>query len=267
MISQSDGAGNVYFFLHDGHGSTRMLVDAAAAIVERYAYDAFGQTLVGIDLTSADAAKTTWLFAGDGQFDPANGLTNHIARWRQGHLFIGRDPFAGDHFDPISLHKYLYAHANPVMYVDPSGLFGLAGFAAGFGIANSIRSIPTEVVLSAFDAAITAIDGVQAGQNAQQIISSFVSNQVLGFGLGFAGGKIFQGAARIWEQGITVALTQIGRRAGTSGRALAIVNNGAFQLSRTANDIAVTGHSAPALIRPNAARVRSAFNSNVLKNG
>ena len=39
--------------------------------------------------------------------------------------FTTMDTYAGSIFDPVSLHKYLYANANPVTYVDPSGYFGL----------------------------------------------------------------------------------------------------------------------------------------------
>ena len=39
--------------------------------------------------------------------------------------FTTMDTYAGSIFDPTSLHKYLYANANPVTYVDPSGYFGL----------------------------------------------------------------------------------------------------------------------------------------------
>ncbi len=35
------------------------------------------------------------------------------------------DPWLGNNQDPITLHKYLYANANPASYKDPSGLFGL----------------------------------------------------------------------------------------------------------------------------------------------
>jgi hypothetical protein len=79
-------SGDILHFLHDGHGSTRALLDGAAAIVETYSYDAFGEA-IGFD---PSVALTTWLFAGDGQYDPTNGLVNHLARWRQGHLFLSR---------------------------------------------------------------------------------------------------------------------------------------------------------------------------------
>jgi hypothetical protein len=36
-------------------------------------------------------------------------------------MFIQRDTYAGDPNDPLSLHKYLYGDANPVMGFDPSG--------------------------------------------------------------------------------------------------------------------------------------------------
>jgi hypothetical protein len=35
--------------------------------------------------------------------------------------FISQDAYQGSVYDPVSLHKYLYANANPVMYEDPSG--------------------------------------------------------------------------------------------------------------------------------------------------
>ena len=39
--------------------------------------------------------------------------------------FITQDTYQGSIFEPATLHKYLYANANPVMYTDPSGyMFG-----------------------------------------------------------------------------------------------------------------------------------------------
>jgi len=79
--------------------------------------------LAGTGLTTAATALTSILYSGQwtmksGQqylrarfYDPASGTFNRL------------DPFAGNLADPQSLHKYLYSHANPVMGVDPTGLF------------------------------------------------------------------------------------------------------------------------------------------------
>src|SRR5690606_26863403 len=53
------------------------------------------------------------------------------------------DPFAGNMSDPISLHKYLYAHASPTMGFDPSGLFTLKQLAITTGIIGIIAGIST----------------------------------------------------------------------------------------------------------------------------
>ena len=39
--------------------------------------------------------------------------------------FLSKDRYEGDTSNPITLHKYLYAHANPVTYEDPSGYFAV----------------------------------------------------------------------------------------------------------------------------------------------
>lgn len=44
--------------------------------------------------------------------------------------FITIDEYSGSVFEPVSLHKYLYANANPVMFSDPSGYFSLGDLSA-----------------------------------------------------------------------------------------------------------------------------------------
>jgi len=36
---------------------------------------------------------------------------------------MSHDPHPGNLYEPVTLHRYLYANANPVMYTDPSGEF------------------------------------------------------------------------------------------------------------------------------------------------
>jgi RHS repeat-associated protein len=57
------------------------------------------------------------------QFD--TGLQQYYLRARYYNPNNGRfnrlDPFAGNNFDPQSLHKYGYAHGDPINGSDPSG--------------------------------------------------------------------------------------------------------------------------------------------------
>jgi hypothetical protein len=40
----------------------------------------------------------------------------------------------GNNSDPVSLHKYLYANADPVMYTDPTGNFSIGGMMTSLNI-------------------------------------------------------------------------------------------------------------------------------------
>jgi len=61
-------------------------------------------------------------------YDPPTGRFNRL------------DPFAGSTSDPVSLHKYLYAGANPVMYSDPSGEFSFFSLLGASAISSYIRA-------------------------------------------------------------------------------------------------------------------------------
>ncbi len=39
--------------------------------------------------------------------------------------FTSMDTWQGNLYEPVTLHKYLYANANPVKYQDPSEMFSL----------------------------------------------------------------------------------------------------------------------------------------------
>ena len=142
VITQAaSGGGAVYHFLYDGHGSTRALLNGAS-IVERYAYDAYGNMLEGAIL-AATTDLTRFLYSGEQTdktglqylraryYDPSSGRFNRL------------DPFAGNIQDPLSLHKYLYAHANPVMGIDPTGLaeFTTAGVNVSISTNVSVHSL------------------------------------------------------------------------------------------------------------------------------
>jgi hypothetical protein len=57
-------------------------------------------------------------------------------------VFVSQDPYNGVLSDPVSLHKYLYANANPVMYSDPTGRYAaLADMSAAMAINSILDSI------------------------------------------------------------------------------------------------------------------------------
>ena len=115
----------------DGLGSIRALTDASGALTDRYGYEAFGN-LVDRSGTSANPFG----FAGE-YFDSELALAHHRARWMNPSLgvFLSRDPWPSSPRRPATLHRYLYAEANPVNRVDPSGHFGVSAIGLRVGLA------------------------------------------------------------------------------------------------------------------------------------
>ncbi len=104
------------FYGYDGHGSVRFLMDKTGAVTDTYDYDAFGNLINQTGTTS-----NNYLFAGE-QFDPALGIYYNRARYyddRNGRFWTADTLESSNTGTPI--HRYLYADANPVNTVDPSG--------------------------------------------------------------------------------------------------------------------------------------------------
>jgi RHS repeat-associated protein len=85
--------------------------------IDSYDYDAFGNLI-----NSTGATPDVYLFAGE-QYDPALGLYYNRARYLNTATgrFWTADTVEGQDQRPLTLHKYLYADANPVDGTDPSG--------------------------------------------------------------------------------------------------------------------------------------------------
>ena len=79
------------------------------------------------------------------------------------------DPFAGNTSDPQSLHKYVYAHANPVIVVDPSGLFSVSELGSVGGIQN-ILAVGTNFISNVFRAVNIAKRFIELIDTAKMII-------------------------------------------------------------------------------------------------
>jgi hypothetical protein len=103
------------------------------------------------------------LFGGDGEYDPSSSFYYHDKRWRQTHRFVSMDSYEGSLADPLSLHKYLYASANPIFFGDPSGH---NAFAATIGVgslfADLVMSVGLRIVAFGPYAAAAAAGGLAA---------------------------------------------------------------------------------------------------------
>jgi len=119
-ISQA-AAGARTFLLVDGLGSTRELTDTTGKVVGGYVYDAFGTTLAQVG-----SAVTEYQFAGELR-DTLTGLDFLRARYMDTELdrFVSRDQTAGTMNDQNMSNTYVYANADSVNRIDPSGYFSL----------------------------------------------------------------------------------------------------------------------------------------------
>ncbi|MDR0380502.1 MAG: S-layer homology domain-containing protein [Oscillospiraceae bacterium] len=109
----------IRYFLYDGHGDVRLLTDRNGTITDTYAFDAYGNLT-----TRTGDTDNPYLYCGE-RYDGLTGLYYLRARYMDPSTgtFLSMDTYPGDMHTPASLHKYLYAHANPVMYNDPTGQF------------------------------------------------------------------------------------------------------------------------------------------------
>nr|WP_275994432.1 RHS repeat-associated core domain-containing protein [Argonema antarcticum] len=139
LISQQRGS-EKSFYLVDGLGSTRGLTNGSGVVTDRYSYDGFGN-LIG----SGGNTENNYLFAGE-QFD--KNLGDYYLRQRYYDTdtgrFTRRDSYEGSIGEPVTLHKYLYANANPVNFIDPTGLFTLSEISTAQEIRNTLAGIQTE---------------------------------------------------------------------------------------------------------------------------
>ena len=100
-------------------------------------YEAFGEQIHAQGVT-----VNTHLYVGE-QYAPALGLYYNRARYLSTNhgRFWNADVFEGFQSDPQSLHRYLYAHADPVNGWDPSGYVSLSEMMGKMKISSVISSI------------------------------------------------------------------------------------------------------------------------------
>ncbi len=120
-ISRVEATGASYFH-YDASQNVIGLSNLAGEMTDRYVMTAFGELLEHVG-----DSDNPYQFASE-RTDAQNGLVHMRARdYVPSHgRFISRDPFAGLLTDPMSLHRYQYAHQNPISNTDPTGEFTLS---------------------------------------------------------------------------------------------------------------------------------------------
>ena len=149
---------NHKIYIQDGHGSVTALVENSK-ITDTYTYDSYG-----IMLKKTGDTDNDYLYTGE-QYNESTGLYYLRARYMSPETgtFTTMDTYAGTLDNPVSLHKYLYANGNPVMYTDPTGNFSLMETSVAQGIQATINTIITpgfslQKMLTLANLAVTAYD-------------------------------------------------------------------------------------------------------------
>ncbi len=133
VLATSDGALNVYgltrigeerdgewaYSLGDELGSVRQWAGGGGYVTYAVGYTPFGE-----HLWQEGNVSSAWGYTGEWR-DSNTGNIYLRARWYTpdtGRL-LQRDPWEGNHEQPVTINPYLYALANPVRYVDPAGWY------------------------------------------------------------------------------------------------------------------------------------------------
>ena len=175
LISQ-ERDGKVSVYLYDGHGSVVGLANENGKVTDTYAYDAFGNLL-----KSTGSTKNHYCYCGE-QFDPVTGLYYLRARYMNPSVgrFITMDSYEGSIDDPVSLHKYLYANANPVSNSDPSGYKNVMEFQ----VTTGIQGIINKIAMPNPKALLDMVGGIF------DVVKDTASSVAEGIGMGLEGPKL-----------------------------------------------------------------------------
>lgn len=131
LINMNRGGAKSYY-LFDGQGSVRMLANEANLITDTWDFNAWGETTFRSGVTDND-----YLYAGE-RFDKTTELYHLRARYMDPKTgtFMTMDTYEGNMHDPASLHKYMYANANPITNTDPTGMMSLGEMSGALSIQN-----------------------------------------------------------------------------------------------------------------------------------
>ncbi len=177
LISQVR-ADELSYYLFDGHGDVRGLLDTEGVVTDTYRYNAYGELV-----ESTGETENHYLYTGE-YYDGTSNLYYLRARYMNPSTgtFISMDTYEGSIYDPDTLHKYLYANGNPVKYSDPSGNTFMSFMATT--ILTTLNNIPKLHVMGVISGVASSAITNFLGGSTDDVIKSFVVGYIGGFGMG-----------------------------------------------------------------------------------
>ncbi len=115
-----DGTGGTVYYHRNSQYSVAALTSTTGAVVERYAYEPYGELTIlaadGSTVRGSSSYANPYTYTGR-RWDADLGLYYFRARYYDPKLgrFVGRDPL-------YTNGGYSYVHGNPVAFADPSGM-------------------------------------------------------------------------------------------------------------------------------------------------
>ncbi|MFM8900085.1 MAG: RHS repeat-associated core domain-containing protein, partial [Burkholderiales bacterium] len=146
----------------DALGSIVATTNPSGTVQSETLYDAWGNPT-----TKTGASANKFAYTGH-QADAETGLYYFKARYYDPEIgrFISQDPADGQDGKPASYHRYLYAYANPTVYIDPTGLYSWREFGRDFGdnVATT-AGLATGLALGVASSTVEGVVGLSEAYN------------------------------------------------------------------------------------------------------
>lgn len=163
-------------FHADGLGSVKAITDEKGLPIEVFEYGPFGAA-ENQEAGNSDAHRYAGEFS-----DGLTGLQYNRERWYEpaSGRFMSSDPFVGLVSKPITLNKYIYANADPVNIVDPSGRMGLVEISAANNIASMLTNIQINIGTDILSAKLDSNSPSATGWTVLGSLAPFAITKLLG---------------------------------------------------------------------------------------